>query len=329
MSKHDPNKRQRLKKFDFSGEGSAMHLVADFQGGPANGETVIMTKASNTLTFEQIAKTADVKVELSMEEFLRKFFDLWGDDAAKLASLLGYEIEKEDERYEWKPFDERIEEFNEKVTLLKSVWAKNELPESDMLEVLNLQARIEKSLVQNNRDVSVEADVKTPANQGIIKNKETQMTDKNKETEVVVGKAPETISKAQFAEQGELLKKAMAAIAVQTEKAEKVEKALEDEKAARVEDKNKVLQAELKKSVASISVLQDETKAEVEAFLFKARNIEGAEVVLKALKDVQDQVKKALTSEEGVDTHIEADVAEDETDALMKAVLALNTEDSK
>lgn len=315
MSKHDPTKRQRLKKFDFSGEGSAMHLVADFQGGPANGEAIIMTKATNDLTFEQIAKAADVKVELSMEEFLRKFFDLWGDDAAKLASLLGYEIESEDERYDWKPFDERIEDFNEKVTLLKSTWAKTPLQESQMLDVLKLQSSIEKSLIEAQNDVAEKVD--KSVNQNITKNKETQMTDKTKvETE--------TISKAQFEEMSQMLKKATDAMAAQKEETEKVSKALADEKTARVDDKNKVLKSELKKSVAGISMLQDETKVEVEAFLFKARNVEGAEIVLKALNDVQDNVKKALTEEVGVETHVEAEVDDEAGDALMKAVLALN-----
>jgi hypothetical protein len=317
MSKHDPSKRQRLKSFDFSGEGSAMHLVADFQGGPANGEPVIMTKATKDLTFELIAKAADVRVELSMEEFLSKFFGLWGDDAAKLASLLGYEYESEEERYEWEPFDERIESFNEKVTLLKTAWAKAPMQESEMLDVLNLQSSIEKSLIEakEGSPAVVSEKVDKSLNQNITKNKETLMTDKVVETE--------TISKAQFEEMSQMLQKATAAIAAQAAEHEVVSKALEAEKAARVEDKNKVLKSELKKAVSNISMLEDETKLAVEDFLFKARNIEGAEIVLKALIDVQGNVKKALTAEEGVETHVEAVDSEDEMDSLMKAVLAL------
>ena len=304
MSKHDVNKKQRLKNFDFSKEGMSMHLVADWQGGPANGEPVIMTKATDDLSYEQVAKAADVTVELSMEEFLRRFFSMWYDDAASLASLLGYEVESEEDRYEWKPLDKQIEELSEKVTLMKKAWASDDLVAESKLELLKFQESLEKALI----NASTEAETHT-AEQGINKSKE-EITDMSKEN-------VETVSKAQLEE---MISKAVEAQKAETEE---LKKALESEKEARKAEKEAVLKAELKKSVDGITLLSDESKESVQDYLFKARQIEGGEVILKALSEMQEGVNKALTTEQGVETHVEA--ADVDDDPLLKAVMSLNT----
>lgn len=311
MSKHDPNKKQRLKNFDFSKEGHSMHLVADWQGGPANGEPVIMTKATNELSYEQIAKAAEVVVELSMQEFLEKFFHLWCEDAAKLAALLGYDVESEDDRYTWKPLDKKIEEMSEKVTLLKKAWANEDIGDTAKLDLLKFQESLEKALINASL---VEAE-SNKATVGINKSQEVKNDMSLKETQP---EQVETITKAQL---DEAIQKALAA---QKDETESLRKALESEKASRQLEKETLLKAELKKSVSNVSLLADETKVLVEDFLFKARSVEGVENILKALNEMQESVTKAITTEQGVETHVES-VSDDDCDPLFKAVMQLNT----
>lgn len=75
------NKKRRLSNFDFSGDNHAVALVSKDQGGAANGyKTLVM-------------KSADVSVELTMAEFLYRFFDMWSWDAATVSRILGYSDE--------------------------------------------------------------------------------------------------------------------------------------------------------------------------------------------------------------------------------------------
>lgn len=69
---------KRLRNFDFSGGNAAVALVHEDLGGAANGFKTLLTKST------------DVVVELSMAEFLSKFFDMWSGDAAFVARMLGY-----------------------------------------------------------------------------------------------------------------------------------------------------------------------------------------------------------------------------------------------
>lgn len=75
--------KRRLKNFDFSGGNAAVALVATDIGGAANGYTTLVTKSS------------DVVVELSMAEFLNRFFNIWEGDAEFLARMLGYSDDTE------------------------------------------------------------------------------------------------------------------------------------------------------------------------------------------------------------------------------------------
>lgn len=52
----EQKKKKRLSDFDFNYTGAAVALVGDFQGGPANGYTVLVTKATNDISEEEINK---------------------------------------------------------------------------------------------------------------------------------------------------------------------------------------------------------------------------------------------------------------------------------
>lgn len=86
-----------LKKFDFSKEDHNISLVGESVGHAANGRKTVLLKATNPKeeTIEIKKALEQITVTLSMEEFLRKFFDMWSDDAELLTKLLGFETEYE------------------------------------------------------------------------------------------------------------------------------------------------------------------------------------------------------------------------------------------
>lgn len=104
---------ERLSNINFDMAGAHVALVGKHQGGPANQYTTLVTKSVNPVVFDVTGATDEVKkqltqiqVNLSMEEFLRKFFDMWHSDAELLTSILGFETEheawlKENENTEW------------------------------------------------------------------------------------------------------------------------------------------------------------------------------------------------------------------------------------
>ena len=52
----DTAKKKRLSKFNFEYDGAAVALVGDFQGGPANGVTTLITKATEDITSGDLEK---------------------------------------------------------------------------------------------------------------------------------------------------------------------------------------------------------------------------------------------------------------------------------
>lgn len=93
--------KRKLKDFDFSGENHGVALVSKNVGGPANGVRTLVMKGN------------DVKVEMTMAEFLSRFFNLWSGDAAFIANLLGYSSDTDG------LWDES--KLSEQVTLMKSM----------------------------------------------------------------------------------------------------------------------------------------------------------------------------------------------------------------
>lgn len=110
--------KRRLTDIKFEHEGAHVALVGKHQGGPANGVTTLITKATNQITQEQIAKATTVTVTMQFPEFLRKFFGMYWDDAEVLSSVMGYgrtEYPDTDEK-DW--IDSKIESIN----IMKSVY---------------------------------------------------------------------------------------------------------------------------------------------------------------------------------------------------------------
>lgn len=109
---------RRLTDIKFEHEGAHVALVGKHQGGPANGITTLITKATNNITQEQVAKAATVTVEMQFPEFLRKFFGLYWDDAEVLSAVMGYGRTEYPDTNEKDYIDSRVESIN----IMKAVY---------------------------------------------------------------------------------------------------------------------------------------------------------------------------------------------------------------
>lgn len=89
--------KRKLTNIDFQKEGSHLALVHKVQGGGANNYTTLVMKATDKYTPEFIQKASQVKVTLSLPDFLEKFFHVWGEDADVLAAMFGYEPSEDNE----------------------------------------------------------------------------------------------------------------------------------------------------------------------------------------------------------------------------------------
>lgn len=109
---------RRLSDIKFEHEGAHVALVGKHQGGPANGITTLITKATNNITQEQVEKASTVTVTMQFPEFLRKFFGLYWDDAEVLSAVMGYGRTEYPDTNEKDYIDSRVESIN----IMKSVY---------------------------------------------------------------------------------------------------------------------------------------------------------------------------------------------------------------
>lgn len=98
-----------VKEIDFSGETAHIALVSK----AANQQSVLLMKNKDV----DLEKAADeILISTSMQTFLTTFFRMWDEDAAELATILGYEPQ------EW---TYSIMGDDTDVTLLKSLTGEN------------------------------------------------------------------------------------------------------------------------------------------------------------------------------------------------------------
>lgn len=109
---------RRLTDIKFEHEGAHVALVGKHQGGPANGITTLITKATFDISQEQIDKATSVTVEMQFPEFLRKFFGLYWDDAEVLSAVMGYGRTEYPDSTEKDYIDSRVESIN----IMKAVY---------------------------------------------------------------------------------------------------------------------------------------------------------------------------------------------------------------
>lgn len=304
--------KRRLKNFDFQGEGAHIALVHKDQGGAANGYDTLVMKSTGQYSQEFLQKAAQVKVTLSFEEFLQRFFGMWYDDAEVLATLLGMESEKPDDESESDWYQNYIAEQVNKFEILKSandaenkVDFLSQLDEQDYLSILVNQERFEKALKTKVEPESPEP-VKKVTKKKVTTQKATKAVhkeDKPNMSDPVVDTNAEMIAKAQydeiqkaFNEQKEALEKATAAIEqyAKLEKAAK-EKARQDAVAAAISDTDEA--EKLFKAVAELS--DDNFQAVVEIVKGLVAKVEDTALFTEQGAGVQtEQVQKSALQKE-------------------------------
>lgn len=308
-------KKRVLKDLDFSGDKSHIALVHKDQGGPANGADYKLVIKSR-LDPEIVAKAAKIRVTMDICEFIERFFHIYGSDAMVLASLMGYEMEDEDEPQSYEDYIkekvsafeifEEMEESEDPEEVMKS------LSGDDYLKVLKSQALVEKAFRKQDRLAK-----KNPAGN----------TAKEEDTEVV--KSNESVnSNAKVDPSGENTKDKKMDEIVSLQKAlddQKVEleKALAAVAAMEAEKKEQVL----KSKIAQIAeVMKDQAQAEIVAkAALKLESEEEFASFVQVLKSLHEQIEKsALFQEQGttIDTEATQKVSESRVSELLKAQFA-------
>ena len=295
--------KRKLTDINFEKEGSHLALVHKVQGGAANGYSTLVMKATDKYSEEFIKKASQVKVTLSLPDFLEKFFHVWGEDAELLATMFGYEPSEDesDDEYSTQSFwswyrekamehgavdswgdpltrptsqdrKEWIEDQLQGIEILKSATLSkgsadfiSSLSEEQYLGLLKDQQFIEKSfkLKETSDDVSGKSGGKP--NTG-SKPKQTKASKADTQENKM-----ETIEKAQYDAKEVELQKALADI-------QKAKEEIELFKAKEKEAVEKAREAEVTAAVEDV---------EASAKLFKAIK----ELDVEAFKDVVEVVK--------------------------------------
>jgi len=310
--------RKRLSNFNFEGMGSHVALVGKHQGGPANGVTTLLTKATKDITEDQVEKATMVQVEMNIVDFLTTFFDLWYDDAVVLARIMGLDVEEEQDTEDYVSwYQEWLDERVEAVTLMKSlIMDKNEaeinkgianLKPEELLLLLETQKKFEQAL-SSKEGVTVSIDTTSPSVEK-TKNKGKEMSEfvtkavhekeLSKAVEAAVAKAVEEKEQELVAKQAEL------------DAAHEVVKNLQAKEKESVEKGRKVLLKEAGVAEDEVEVLYKSTEA---------LSTEAFETVVKAMaKDKKAVEESDMFKEQGVSGETVTETEEDGVAALTKS----------
>lgn len=280
--------KRRLKNFDFEEHGANVSLVGPAVGSGANSRKVLAIKSTN----QGIRPTDAVKVEkaleqisitMSMEEFLRRWFDLWYDDAELLTRMMGmqteWEYNQEQNEGVW-DHDTWMEERLSQFKIMKSLHENpnQTIADEDFISISILQSELEESL-----SISKQQE-ENPLKLQVEKARYEQLEAVEKQHEATVAEA-------------EQLKVAKSAL--ETEVAElkaQIQKAVEDKEAAELA----AFQESIKDLVA------EEELVNVAKALF-AMPEEARTVVVKSLQakqqvvDNSDLLKEVTSGEDIVD----------------------------
>lgn len=325
---------RKINKFDFSDNNATVALVGGLVGGPATGINTLLTKSNRKVSEEFIEKASQITVTMTINEYLDKFFYVYGLNGELLARSLGFVtegmdkavIEAQEEQidmqeppeypdWETEPGDKKYEDYvNYKVKSISVMKQLHEaenlddvlavLTEEQYLQLLQDQEVIEKALVvceESNAETAKgnphnsREDNKIEGKTSVVKRKKTTgELMPNEEQAKVV-----ELQKA-FDEQKVALEKALESIA-------KYEK-------EQAEAKDKVKLEQLTKAA------DDESFAKV---IFKAcAKAEDADYAA-VVKAVGDLVAKAKEIEKGlfVETGASGEAADEETlDSLQKLI---------
>ena len=283
--------KRKLKDIDFSSEDSHIALVHKDQGGPANGaDYKLVIKAVNPkpakITDEFLQKASQVKVTLSITDFLTKLFGLYYDQAEVLARSLGFTTDTQDYK-EANPsdyedyYEDYIVEQVKSIEIMKSLYKSEniadvlaELTGPEYLGLLQDQLMLEKSFRKIER---------------LNKSKESKPTgDDTSKSEVKEGKSPVIKNKTKETNMDEIVE-LQKSLASQTEM---LTKALEQVKTLESEKKESIVKS---KTAKINEIIKDENQAKA---IVKAALALDNEVDFNAFVTAVEAIAKAVDKSE-------------------------------
>ena len=356
-----PRKAQkRIKSLDFSGKDSHMALVHVDQGGCASGANYkLVLKNTDKFSDAFIAKASKIKVEMDINEYLERFYHIYGVDNELLARSMGFTTRGQDkaalemkeqaiedqeapEYPEWdaEPGDDEYEAWiNSKLSSMEVMKALYEadhiaevlsgLTETEYMSLLKDQLLLEKAfkkidrLSKSNKATNVVKESKPVV--------EATGTDTSVASEVngVSNPLVKTNKELKMTVESTVVEQEVEVVAksafVELEKSldaqkQELQKALES--IAQFQEKEKQAIAKARKAEV-LSAVKDAGKAEV---LFKAvadASNEDFAAVVKALGDMQAQVEKsALFVEQGASVETEVQPEVSPLERMLKAKFA-------
>lgn len=304
------------------------------QGYSANQRPVsLMMKselAPELITTDVVKALRQVTVEMSFEEFLRKFFGMWWDDAELLAKALGFETQSEYDASQH-PDDEWLQAWNaqhqgvleEKVSAISIAKAAKEGKELTLPEeysLIKLQGLFEKGVKElgitfdaegkaektQETEVNKDAGSKPAVEKPVEKSKETSVEGTNETVDVTKSKEYLDLLKANE----ELMKKA--------QEAQEIIKAQEELKKSQAIEKAKTFSFadEAGQSTLVELILKSES-APVVALL------EKAQARIAELETEKAEIKKEFGEKEhGMDGKVSTDDIANDAQARLDAQIA-------
>ena len=352
MTEINRKAKRKLSNIDFSKDGAHIALVSTEQGGPASGHDYALVMKSVNFSEEFIQKASEIKVTLEITEFLRRFFNIYSEEAEVLARALGFTtamqdraaaeaaddaMESEDEP---STYEDYIQSKMEAFEVMKALYEADSIPEvlskldeGEYLAMLKDQERLEKAFKKITKDQknSAKATPVAKAEEGSTEAiaKAEQSDDKTEakvEPSETINKGTSMTKEVQVAEiektvevveksQLDAIQKAF------NEQKEELQKALELVTKFETERKEAIRKARLEQVKTAV---KDQAKADV---LFKALGLVEDETdfqaVVKTLADMQAVVDKSdLFVEKGVQAEADEKVKESAVARVIEARLS-------
>ena len=315
--------KRRLTNIDFSKEDAHIALVGPAVGGPANGADYALVIKALNVSQDTIKKMQEIKVTMEVPEFLRRFFNMYYEDAEILARLMGYspELDAQEDAAEGEvddyqsSYEQYIADKLEKFEIVKAAKDAKSLAEvlslvkeDGLLAVLTVQKNTEHVFKTYDKIIkSAKVDPSTKAGAStesiLVETKEVEVPASN-----VLKMEKSTMDETNV----EMVEKAkLDNLLVELQKAQDTIKAFE------TTQREAIAKAKL---TSLVDVVKDEAKAKI---LFKS--LEGASdedfnAALATLKEMQATVEKsAMFTEQGANVEETEPVQES---AVMKALKA-------
>ena len=289
----EKKKKRTLSNIDFSGSNSHIALVGLAQGGPANGaDYALVLKGEKKRSQDFIEKSTKIQVEMTIEEYLERFYNIWGSDATVLAKIFGFDAGDSEEAWD---YEQWIEERVESVKILKAlkdsdniVEYLDNLDEDSVLSFLRDQETFEKSLkdFESNKGVDNSAVTKVEKVEPVGSKKVNKGKKMTQEVETIEKSKYEAIEKQMQDQKVELEKARLELQELQKQKAEAINKA-----------RTESLESVLKNADDAVAIMKAFGSADAESF-------DAVVAVLKKQADLLEQSE--LFKEKGVTVETES-----------------------